>query len=343
MLFMHIGSEHRIFDAVFSGQVSKGNEKQYYLIEGDEQRLVMSRMCQVFQALDLHRKDFTGVFNLLLDWMRFTPQDRQQKSIYQMMEKSGMDARAQQNITANFRYYNNYIDLTLALFGDYSAATTLVQETALASSILESKGIRQLMRDMTEKLNNFAEIKTPDSHDRDSLLIDKYSGLHPQWDWPSWRSGCRSMSSKQLLPFLYDLTHKLKNHIVWSDSTPMADGRIDKDTMRVNVSTPNEDHNWTARARRFDLPIWAGPSYTTHFMLSIAKAANATSAEMQAFAYVIFAYWNRVYPSTATPVHRMFGVMTAAAEFDVDPIACLPESMYTQAWYFLSAHTPASL
>jgi hypothetical protein len=335
MLFMHKGSELRIFDGVYADDTPKGNDDKYEVVEGKEREAVISRFIQVSTALGISRKDIPSLLRILVSWMRYTAYDRRQTTMYNMMSKDGMDARRTAGIPAQFRYYNNYVDLTLALYGEYTSTPTLITETALAGDILRSPGIAKLMVALTKKINTYAENNVSDTASRNKLLIEKYAKLHAKLDWESWVKCYSAADSSTLLPYLYDITHNLSKIIKWTE-TPMDGGRITKETMRVNVSTPREDHDWTARARRSNLPVWAGPSYTTHQMLSVAEKAGARPEEIQAFAYVIFAYWNQVYPDTATPVHRMFGVMTAAVEFGVSPLASMPESMYNQALYFLA-------
>ncbi|WP_137805615.1 hypothetical protein [Pseudomonas sp. G(2018)] len=341
MLFMHKGSELRIFDGVYSEDTPKGNDDKYYLIKDRECLAVISRFMQVCNALSIDKKDIPSMFRILMNWMRYSDYDSDKKTMYAMMSSDGMAARKREGVVAQFRYYNNYVDLALAIYGEYTSTPTLITETALAGDILRSKGIEKIMVVLSKKINTYAENNITET-ERDKLLKEKYSTLHAPLDWKTWTDCYWTLDSATLLPYLYDITHNLAGTIKWTE-TPMDNGRITKETMRVNVGTPREDHNWTARARRSNLPIWAGPSYTTHLMLSVALKAGAREEEIQAFAYVIFAYWNQIYPDTATPVHRMFGVMTAAVEFGVNPLASLPESMYNQALYFLARFRVASL
>lgn len=343
MLFMHKGSELRIFDGVYSEDTPKGNDDKYYPIKSNEEsRTVISNFLQVCNALDINRKDIPSLYRILISWMRYSNYDNDKKTMYTMMSIEGMAARKKEGVVAQFRYYNNYVDLVLGLYGEYTSTPTLITETALAGDILRSKGIEKIMVALSTKINAYAESKVTDTVQRDKLLKEKYSPLHADLDWKTWKECYGTLDSATLLPYLYDITHNLAGTIKWTE-TPMDKGRISKETMRVNLGTPREDHNWTARARRHNLPIWAGPSYTTHLMLSIALNAGAIEEEIQAFAYVIFAYWNQIYPDTASPVHRMFGVMTAAVEFGVNPLASVPDSMYNQALYFLARFRVAKL
>ncbi|MHC8381702.1 hypothetical protein [Pseudomonas sp. LB3P14] len=334
MLFMHKGSENCIQFAVYTGENPKGNEAAYELIDGSNQAGVRDRAQLTFNLLDIDASAHAPMLDILAQWIRFTEYDRQQADIYKRMSPEGMQKRKEAGINAEWRYYNNYIDLVLALFGEHLSKPTLAQETEVAGLVLSSERIRALVSSVSQKISTYAQALFDES-ERDKLLKGAYASLHPSLDWSAWVSGFADMSTEKQVPFLYDITMSFKKKLDWSEQ-PMDLGRITKDNMRINVSTPNEDFYWTSQARWAAVPIWAAPSYTTQLMLLVAKNAKATVQELQAFAYAIFAYWCKIYPHTATPIHRMYGVMTAAREFEVPVLACAPDKMYLQAMLFMN-------
>jgi hypothetical protein len=334
MLFMHHGSENCIEFAVYSGENPKGNEAAYQLIDSSNEAGVRRRAQLMFNMLGIEVTAHAGMFDILAQWIRCTDYDKLQADIYKRMSAEGMQKRQEAGINAEWRYYNNYVDLALALFGEYLSKPTLDQETEVAGLVLTSEKVNTQLTSVCKKINAYAEEKFEEV-DRNKLVKGAYSTLHANLTWTQWDEGYEGMSTTEKLPFLYDITMSFKKKLDWTEQ-PMDQGQITKDNMRINVSTPNEDFYWTSQARWAAVPIWAAPSYTTHLMLLVAQEAGATVDELQAFAYVIFAYWCRVYPHTATPIHRMYGVMTAAREFKVPVLACDPAQMYLQAVMFMS-------
>ncbi|MFS2124639.1 hypothetical protein [Pseudomonas sp. Pseusp97] len=334
MLFMHKGSDGNILYAACCGENPKNNDSAYYLFDDSNSAAVARNLITVFLRLDIEKSALRPMLALFFQWTLCSEFDKAQKDIYGRMKKEGMDERAKYGIRAEWRYYNNYIDLTLALYGEYLSKPTLTQEIFVAHLVLGSQKIETLLKAVTSKINEYAESTFP-SENRDALVHGNYADLHPDLTWAQWVKSYSAMSTDVLVPFLYDITMSFKKVLHWSEE-PMDHGRITKDNMRINVSTPNEDFYWTSRARWATVPIWAAPSYTTHLMLLVAQKAKASVEEIQAFAYGIFAYWCIKYPHTATPIHRMYGVMTAAREFEVAGIACEPSTMYHSAIEFMA-------
>ena len=339
MLFLHKNADIDIFNAMNTGERPKGNASAYSEITKDRMESVWANTLQVAKALELD--PFQQQMKLVFDkWCRATEHDSKQSDIYKMMTAKAMEERKRAGINADWRYYNNYVDLVLALYGEHCSAAKLGLEKSISEKILSSNSVRDHMIILTTKINIFAETAIVDSKARDKLLDGKYKTLRKDQsaDWAKWKRSYCDMPLTELLPSLYDITHAID--INWSES-PMHDGKITKANMRVNVSTPEEDFDWTSNARWNEIPIWAAPSYTTHLMLTFATKAKANRLELLAFAYTISAYWCVAYPHSATPVHRMIGVMTAAREFNIPSMCCDPEQMYVSAQLFLVGRLPA--
>ncbi|MBU4260566.1 MAG: hypothetical protein KKC76_01615 [Proteobacteria bacterium] len=341
MLFMHKDCEKWIKLAVYTGERPKDNEKDYVLITEKEINDVKKRVHTLLDYLSVDTTCWNDLYKKLDVWVQSTEYDKQQANIYKMMSKDGIAERAKLKVQANWRYYNNYIDLVLALYGDYcSEKQTLGKETVLAGCILDTKTcdkIKGLIRSLVVKINGKVKELLPDDKDKNETLSKgQYFPLHKVTTWNEWEKGYLEMEPGKIVACLHDISKPLQKKLNWTEATMNKSGfKITKDNMRMNVSTPEEDFDWTSRARWADAPIWAGPSYTAHGMFYVADKTGASKDEIQAYAYCIFAFWNKEYPLTATPIHRMYGVMTAAREFDVLPDVCDPKNMYNQAYSFI--------
>lgn len=332
MLFIHKDADKWVHIAVYTGARPKGSASDYVRISEMEGLKVWRRVGRLALALDVPQSALSRMARLLRQWIHASSYDLQQENIYQMMSPQGMQTRQDESVKAEWRYYNNYTDLALALFGEVESQGNLSTENSVSATLLQSNTIRLFMLDVARKITVYAEEIFP--KERDKLVQGKYKTLHPAIDsWAKWKSRYESLDVRQLIPVLYDITMSFKAPFQWTEQ-PMDQGQITKDNMRMNVSTPEEDFYWTSRARWANVPIWAAPSYTAQLMLLVAHRAGAETNEIQAFAYGISAYWNQCYPHTATPVHRMYGVMTAAQEFGVPPEACDPKTMYQEALRF---------
>lgn len=334
MLFLHQNANASLVDAVNSGINPKGNESQYVHMPAERFSEVAAAVGELAARLELSPSDLVAMNRVLRDWMSSTEYDRKQKDIYGMMSAEGMKAREAEGQLANWRYYNNYIDLTLALYGEVLCQKNLERENEVAKAVLQDLKVARLMVSVARKITAFAEKEDSFSGKRDALLRGNYATLHAAYTWAEWCTRYSGLSTQELVPCLYDITMSFKKVFAWTEP-PMDGGRITKDNMRMNVATPNEDFYWTSRARWAEVPVWAAPSYTAQLMLLVAQRAGASEEELRAFAYAIYAYWNQVYPHTATPVHRMFGVMTTAREFGAPEAACDPTKMYKEALKFL--------
>ncbi|MFW5490537.1 MAG: hypothetical protein ACNI3A_19320 [Desulfovibrio sp.] len=332
MLFLHKNADKWAHIAVYTGARPKGHEADYERVTAETKDTVWERVSYLAEQFDIPQPDLPGMKIIFDDWVKASSFDLEQENIYKMMAPAGMATRKKEGIKAEWRYYNNYTDLVLALYGEVCSLDNLKVENNVAAYLLNSPKINALLVSVATKITIYAEKIF--SEGRDKLVQGNYRTLHLGVDsWQKWTSQFESMESKELVPVLYDITMSFKKPLNWTE--PLMDqDKITKDNMRMNVSTPEEDFYWASRARWANVPIWAAPSYTAQLMLLVAQNAGADTDEIRAFAYGIFAYWNQCYPHTATPIHRMYGVMTAAQEFGVPDYACNPRHMYLHAVSF---------
>ena len=111
----------------------------------------------------------------------------------------------------------------------------------------------------------------------------------------------------------------------------------------------NEDSDWAARARWVDVPVWAGPSGTTHGLCwMLRRIGQVTNRELVACCCALFALWaspkRNHYPKTATPIHHLFGVVTGASDYLPDEYKDFwdPEKMYAWLAAFIGLAAPTS-
>jgi hypothetical protein len=158
MLFLHKGADRAIIHAVYTGEVPKGNEASYDLVTPHDFVRVATNARHVMRALGIRESSHLGLMRILFSWIQATAYDLQQATIYTMMSAEGMEARRRAGISANWRYYNNYIDLVLALYGEYLSKTNLIREGLVARLVLASPRIAAQMVSLATKISLHVEI-----------------------------------------------------------------------------------------------------------------------------------------------------------------------------------------
>ncbi|MGW5641395.1 hypothetical protein ACWEV3_04010 [Saccharopolyspora sp. NPDC003752] len=97
------------------------------------------------------------------------------------------------------------------------------------------------------------------------------------------------------------------------ESTVLPGGKV-----KNHPSTRRESAESTRLARRHDIPVWAGSSFTAMRMLNLAKSAGGTIEEISAVAWGIFAFWRLDYDhSFELAYHTLHEVMDIAQNFGV--------------------------
>ena len=79
----------------------------------------------------------------------------------------------------------------------------------------------------------------------------------------------------------------------------------------------DESSPWVVEAEQDRVPLTGGPSRTTTWLLSLARAVGATPAEEEAIAWSAFAFWNRGFYRQESGTHTFHEVMSAAAVYNV--------------------------
>ncbi|AXG76942.1 DUF4157 domain-containing protein [Streptomyces paludis] len=97
------------------------------------------------------------------------------------------------------------------------------------------------------------------------------------------------------------------------------DGQFDRHGIqKTHPSTRNENSHSTKLARQFNMPVWAGQSFTAARMFKMAETAGATPEEIAAMAWGIFAFWRTDFDHTTTfAYHTLHEVMDIAHNFGV--------------------------
>ncbi|NRG06227.1 hypothetical protein HRJ46_23280, partial [Vibrio coralliilyticus] len=71
-------------------------------------------------------------------------------------------------------------------------------------------------------------------------------------------------------------------------------------------------------ARKMQMPISAGPTYTTSRYMTLAEKSGCTTGEKTAIAWSLFAFWCLEYYKSHSPIHRFHFVMDMASNFGVE-------------------------
>lgn len=92
---------------------------------------------------------------------------------------------------------------------------------------------------------------------------------------------------------------------------------MDVDRTRV-ITTRDESDETTKLARKHNVPVWVGQSFTTANMLNLAQKAGSTTREMGALAWAVFAFWRLDFDhTTQLGYHTLHEVMDIAQNFGV--------------------------
>lgn len=217
---------------------------------------------------------------------------------------------------AQFRHYESYYELALAVVGQVESTDNRVIEKRLASETAESKYIHQQLQAVCNKLLNKI---TEDSPLAEAL-----------------RQPAQGRYGRQ---FSKDKNLELLEQAAKNESAPfpilvvaihdMTDPKAVVQQLRKGGLTknfPSDSRTNTAReelkadtreARRNKTPVEGGLSHTTNRMLALAQWAGAGTAELEAVAWGIFAFWKIFYDKTQTGKHTFDEVMTVAQMYGV--------------------------
>ena len=293
-----------------------------------------------------NRRPSPAVFDVLHDWLGVVaPRHRSQVAaealrgnVLRHDAAAAMDARGRAQVRGEMRYYHTYAELAWALHEDVESNGELRDEDDVARIVLTHQAAGAVLCGLGDKVYAFlSQAPVPDE-----VLgrAPTYAPLHKEATYRALLTAlknCRqhtsTNSSSKLIAMLHDAKDlcnaaKLRQsgdasraltHVnpAFALDTGAATLVITKPEMRYNVGTPDEADPWVRWMREQHRPVWAGPSFTMREMWAMAKACGASAIEMETMAYMMFAFWNKDYPLTSTPVHRFHGTMAAASEFKV--------------------------
>ncbi|MFP2910293.1 hypothetical protein ACLESD_35690 [Pyxidicoccus sp. 3LFB2] len=324
----------------------------YVVVKGDLLQTVARSVYRTAEKLDLLKTDVSlqRIFQVLRAWAHVSEKEDRtwvdEKTVNApIFSKKLWEERENENRRAEVRVYDNTVDLVLAIVGFIRAQPNETLERKLAKDVLFSARISRLVVSACEKV--YEKVKTDivkRGVDGDEVIRREYKDLHKQ-SWAVWTNSFRRESPDLNIMVLHDIYNYYDTEEKWPG--PWSDDAIgeqlkkrlfkNKSTMRHNVGTVNEDTDWAARARWHGLPVWAGPSGTTYGLCHMLRTVGkVTNDELLACAYALFGLWaSPRYPKTATPIHHLFGVMTAVSEF-------LPKE-YSRYWDAKTLYTSLQL
>ena len=251
----------------------------------------------------------------------------------QVFAKSAWQPRLNSNRRADLKIYDNAVDLLLALVGEIESNKNYSEEIRLANMVYNSSRIKSLIVGLSRKTINYS--KMPNNRPKVNDRKWKYKVLHNIESFEQFEREYTQLTISKCIGVIHDIAEQFadKGNPPWKSPPIKGDPRKfgSKDQMRQNVSTVWEDQDWSAEARWAGVPVWAGPSGTTHIMCGFAKKIGGGPNEIIACAYAIFAFWAVDYPKSSTAIHHLFGVMTGAR--DHIPIGMFPHAFRATTMY----------
>lgn len=311
-------------DSNIAWQAGASNRADYILVANDgifPPQKVKGIVLNVAALLGLDG-EMAEIGRVLEDWMAVS-----------QAEKSSWDAKRSTNAPifdpstwssrlkprAEVRVYDNAVDLVLGIMGYIRGRRKEAEEKSVGSRLLVNKNIHRLVVDACYRTKRALAEMGPKA----PSIKGSYSLFHKMTDLASWEPS--KLDTLHNICVLHDLSENCDNDRDWksawnADATGQKldeRGFKSKSTMRHNVGTVNEDTQWAARARFFDLPTWAGPSGTVETLCRfLDEVVKMPETQMLACVYALFGFWaSDEYPKSATPIHHLYGVMTGARDY----------------------------
>ena len=120
----------------------------------------------------------------------------------------------------------------------------------------------------------------------------------------------------QTKEFLAAMVDKNEKKTLGTGSDPDGD-QIRLGDYRVTNTSVIEFNEWIQTARAYQMPVLAGPSMTAARLFDAVERIGGTSAQKEAVAWAIFAFWNKAYYRATTGVHTFHEVMDVAKNYGV--------------------------
>ena len=221
---------------------------------------------------------------------------------------------------AEVRIYDNAVDLILGIIGYIRSRWAESIEKEYANNVLKNRKVAELVKTAAGKLSSALPDRAPTD-----VVAQEYKKLHGINTLSEWKGKLNSLDTATNIMVIHDVANWLDNAGRWNSAWNVdavgpeikERGFVNKQTMRHNVGTVNEDTPWTERARFYDLPTWAGPSGTTETLCrALCQVGRVLDDELVACVYGLYAVWaSDLYPKKATPIHHLYGVMTGAKDY----------------------------
>jgi hypothetical protein len=273
------------------------------------------------------------LFWLLRNWMGIAKGEVLPKDI-----KNEYEVRRQNFVRGEMRYYHTYGELAWALAQEVRTVESVFWERYVAIKVLKEPRIAELLALTAKRVAAFLM----ENQGAVEGFFDGKPAYGPLHGRKSYQEVVLSLvTPKGGVADTIGLLHDAKDlcglgKLVDMQEKPfqLAIGEnktltISKFDTRYNVGTVDEGDDWVIWMRSHNRAVWAGPSYTMINMWKVAAAAGASSLELAAMGWAMYAYWNAVYPHTSTPIHRFHETMAGAQEFG---IPYLPNETVVKNW-----------
>lgn len=260
------------------------------------------------------------MFFLLYRWMGISNGKVLSKDL-----KDEFEVRRKLFVRGEMRYYHTYGELAWALAQEVETTEETRWERLVARMVLGDELIDHLLQSVAKLVARFI-MKNQEAAEAYFDHKPTYGPLHKR---ASYREVVLSLVTPQhgvadtiaLLHDAKDLCGLAKLIDLTEEPCLLFTGsktlQISKYGTRYNVGTVDEADDWVLWMRSLKRAVWAGPSYTMISMWKMAAAAGASTREMGAMGWAMYAYWNAVYPHTSTPIHRFHETMAGAHQFGI--------------------------
>ncbi|HEX7288863.1 MAG TPA: DUF4157 domain-containing protein [Candidatus Angelobacter sp.] len=216
---------------------------------------------------------------------------------------------------AQFRYYDSYYELALAVVGQVESTDNRTREKQLAIMTVESKYINAQLKGVCTRL--LGKIIKSEPLVKNMLqgphgVYGKHFGLDPTLDLLAEAAMNDKVSVPSFIRMIIAIHDVTDRRLVQEQlETKGFENEARTNTARKELSKD------TRAARENKMPVEAGLSHTTNRMMALAKWAGAGTNELEAVAWGIFAFWKLFYDKTITGKHTFDEVMAVANMYGV--------------------------
>jgi hypothetical protein len=246
------------------------------------------------------------------------------------------------------RRYESWQDVAVALTGEEKARPNREKEKSLARKVSKNTDLRRDLASALRALYNIIETRA----DKDQIWqkLGEHQSKFPHW-YP--RNGVKARMSSPALNRVssnWVILHDVLFYLERSERI-RAFEEVDRSPKLGSTHMPGEarhaeqignatgetfgrhavieKNKWVKAARARNMPLGAGASNTTDFLLTAARLLNLNAEHKRAIAWGAFVFWNKAYYQISAGGHTFHEIMDVANTrtgglVDYDPDAANP-------------------